>query len=130
MSAVKPLAALSSVDRMIHEPARLMVLSILAGAASVEFRFVLELTGLTKGNLSSHMAKLEGAGLVTVDKSFRGKVPVTTLSMTDAGRTSLRTYRERLAAVVESIPLDSSPRHAPEQSPGPRPRAVRSRNLS
>ena len=105
MSAPHDLTAVLQLDRVIHEPARLLILSILAGAASAEFGFVEELSGLNKGNLSSHLSKLEAAGLVEIKKSFRGKRPLTTLRLTTNGRKSLAAYRQRLAGVVAGIPL-------------------------
>ncbi len=92
------------VDRLLHEPARLLILSILAGAEAVEFRFVEQFSGLSKGNLSSHMSKLEAAGLIEISKAFRGKHPVTTLRMTPQGRQSLSAYRAQLETLVSSIP--------------------------
>lgn len=96
--------SLLQLDRLIHEPARLLILSILAGAESAEFAFVEHLSGLSKGNLSSHLSKLEAAGLVAIEKSFRGKRPLTTLQLTPAGRQGLAQYRKQLAAVVAGIP--------------------------
>ncbi|MHC2117694.1 transcriptional regulator [Stenotrophomonas geniculata] len=96
--------ALLQLDRLIHEPARLLILSILAGAESAEFGFVEHLSGLSKGNLSSHLSKLEAAGLVAIDKSFRGKRPLTTLQLTPRGRTTLAEYRTQLAAIVAGLP--------------------------
>jgi len=96
--------ALLQLDRLIHEPARLLILSILAGAESAEFGFVEHLSGLSKGNLSSHLSKLEAAGLVAIDKSCRGKRPLTTLQLTPMGRTALAEYRTQLAAIVAGIP--------------------------
>ncbi|MCR1807645.1 transcriptional regulator [Stenotrophomonas geniculata] len=96
--------ALLQLDRLIHEPARLLILSILAGAESAEFGFVEHLSGLSKGNLSSHLSKLEAAGLVAIDKSFRGKRPLTTLLLTPRGRTALAEYRTQLAAIVAGLP--------------------------
>ena len=92
------------LDRLIHEPARLLILSILAGAESVEFGFLETLSGLNKGNLSSHLGKLETAELVAIDKSFRGKRPLTTLRITPNGRRALDDYRQRLTAVIAGIP--------------------------
>jgi DNA-binding transcriptional ArsR family regulator len=92
------------LDRLIHEPARLLILSILAGAESAEFGFVEHLSGLSKGNLSSHLSKLEAAGLVAILKTFRGKRPLTTLKLTPSGRNALIEYRKRLANVVAGIP--------------------------
>jgi DNA-binding transcriptional ArsR family regulator len=96
--------AMLELDRLVHEPARLMILSILAGAESVEFRFLETLSGLSKGNLSSHLARLEAAGFVRIDKQFRGKRPLTTLRLTSAGGRALARYREQLARVVAAIP--------------------------
>lgn len=105
MTKSPDLGSFLQLDRLVHEPARLLILSILAGADAVEFRFIETLSGLSKGNLSSHMSKLEGAGLIAVDKAFRGKLPVTTLRLTRAGRLALGDYRQRLADVVANIPL-------------------------
>lgn len=105
MNTPRDHAATLLLDRVIHEPARLMIMSILAGAESVEFRFIEELSGLSKGNLSSHLSKLETAGLIEVCKSFRGKRPLTTLRLTSSGREALSDYRQRLANVVAAIPM-------------------------
>lgn len=107
MSGEHDLVAVLQLDRLIHEPARLLILSILSGAASVEFGFLETMSGLSKGNLSSHLSKLEAAGLVGITKSFRGKRPLTTLHVTDTGRRALADYRQRLALVVASIPNPS-----------------------
>jgi DNA-binding transcriptional ArsR family regulator len=90
---VKPLVGL---DRVVHEPARLALLTILTAADEVEFLFLEQATGLTKGNLSAHMAKLETAGYVEVRKAFRGKLPVTSYRITEAGAKALRKYRAAL----------------------------------
>ena len=76
------------------------ILTVLAEAEEVEFRFLESVTGLTKGNISSHMAKLEAAGYVTVTKRFKGRVPSTSYSITDAGRAALRAYRAALAQLM------------------------------
>lgn len=92
--------AILNLDRLVHEPARLAILTVLAEAEEVEFRFLESVTGLTKGNISSHMAKLEAAGYVTVTKRFKGRVPSTSYSITDAGRAALRAYRAALAKLM------------------------------
>lgn len=92
--------ALVALDRLVHEPARLAILTVLAEAEEVEFRFLESVTGLTKGNISSHMAKLEAAGYVTVTKRFKGRVPSTSYSITDAGRAALQAYRAALAKLM------------------------------
>jgi DNA-binding transcriptional ArsR family regulator len=97
VSRPKPdVRALLELDRLVHEPARLAILTILAAAEEVEFRFLEETTGLTKGNLSSHLSKLESGGYVTVKKSFKGKIPATSLRITREGRRALEGYRSRL----------------------------------
>lgn len=90
--AADHLQALLAVDRVIHEPVRLAILSILAGAQGVEFKFLEGTLGLSKGNLSSHATKLEEAGYIEITKAFRGKTPVTTYHITPAGRKALDGY--------------------------------------
>lgn len=97
------LRSLAEVDRLLHEPARLMITTILYAAETADFLFLLHETGLTKGNLSAHLAKLEEAGYVHIEKTYRGKVPQTLLSLTPAGRTAFESYRRQLKEIVESI---------------------------
>jgi DNA-binding transcriptional ArsR family regulator len=102
MSSPKPdVRALLELDRLVHEPARLAILTILAAAEEVEFLFLEETTGLTKGNLSSHLSKLETGAYLTVKKSFKGKVPATSLRITREGRRALDGYRRRLFVGLE-----------------------------
>jgi len=90
---------MNELDRTIHEPARLRILMILSGVDVADFNFFLETLGLTKGNLSSHMDKLEKAGFVEVIKSFQGKMPHTDFRLTDAGRAALVAYWAELDAI-------------------------------
>jgi DNA-binding transcriptional ArsR family regulator len=90
-----------TLDRVVHEPARLVILTVLAQAEEVEFRFLESVSGLTKGNLSSHIGKLEEAGYLVVKKFFRGKVPATSLKITSAGRSALKKYREQLNRALQ-----------------------------
>jgi DNA-binding transcriptional ArsR family regulator len=94
---------LTEVDRLIHEPARLMLVSLLYAVEKVDFLYLLNETGLTKGNLSSHLSKLEEAGYVNIEKTYRGKVPLTLLSLTDQGRVAVENYRMRLKAIVDHL---------------------------
>jgi DNA-binding transcriptional ArsR family regulator len=89
------------LDRVVHEPARLAILTVLAEAEEVEFRFLEEITGLTRGNLSSHASRLEEAGYITILKEFRGRKPLTSYRMTEAGRQALAAYRAQLRASIE-----------------------------
>lgn len=93
-----------ALDRMVHEPARLAILTVLAEAEEVEFRFLEAVTGLTKGNISSHAAKLEDAGYIEVQKEFHGRVPSTSYRLTTKGREALEAYRSQLRATMD---LDS-----------------------
>ena len=99
--------AVLAVDRLVHEPARLAVLTVLSGAELVEFSFLETVCRLSKGNLSSHLSKLEGAGLVSIDKSFRGKRPLTRVAITDSGRDALERYRQQIAALINSVPTSN-----------------------
>jgi len=83
---------MNDVDRVIHEPARLKLLTILSGLGSADFKFLLQTLGLTKGNLSSHMDRLERAGYVKIVKRFNGKIPRTDYRITNAGRKELTRY--------------------------------------
>jgi len=87
------------LDRMVHEPARLAILTVLTQAGGVEFKFLEQVTRLSKGNLNSHATKLEAVGYVEVIKAFRGKIPVTSFRITDAGRKALASYWKQLLAV-------------------------------
>ncbi len=98
------LQPIANVDRVVHEPGRLMVLACLAVVSKADYLYVLRQTGLTQGNLSSHLAKLEAAGYVAASKSFVGKVPRTLLELTDAGREALNAYRDRLVEVLSRLP--------------------------
>ncbi|HET7651248.1 MAG TPA: transcriptional regulator [Gammaproteobacteria bacterium] len=93
-----------ALDRLVHEPARLLILTVLASAKQVEFTYLEKLSGLSKGNLSSHMSKLEAGGLIAIKKRFRGKRPLTELNLTAAGRKALNDYRQQLIGVMQVLP--------------------------
>jgi len=96
----------NELDRLIHEPARLMLVTILYSVEKVDFLFLLRESGLTKGNLSAHLSKLEAAEYVTIQKTYRGKIPQTLISLTDKGRTAFEAYRTQLENVVQKITED------------------------
>src|SRR5512137_385121 len=98
------LEPIASVDRVVHEPGRLMVLACLAVVTRADYLYVMRQKGLTQGNLSSHLAKLEAAGYVAVEKTFVGKVPRTLLQLTDKGRAALGAYRDSLVDVLRRLP--------------------------
>jgi len=95
---------IADVDRVIHEPARLMLVTMLYAMDSADFLYLLKETGLTKGNLSSHLSRLQDAGYVEIDKTFRGRIPLTVCRLTERGRTAFFVYLEKLGRVVECMP--------------------------
>lgn len=85
-----------SIDRLIHEPVRLLIMANLFVVETADFLYLMNQLDLTFGNLSSHMSKLEEAGYINVEKEFQDKKPVTRLSLTDVGREAFSDYRERM----------------------------------
>ena len=94
------LQQIAGIDRLIHEPARLMIMAYLYVVESADFLFLMRQTGLTPGNLSSHTNKLEAAGYVEIVKEFVDKKPHTMLRLTDAGRDAFQEYRESMKKVL------------------------------
>jgi DNA-binding MarR family transcriptional regulator len=82
-------------DPLIHQPARLAIMAVLAGCASADFSYLLEATDIDKGSLSKHLSKLEDAGYVQITKSFKGKYPNTSAAMTPKGRKAFKQYRKQ-----------------------------------
>jgi DNA-binding MarR family transcriptional regulator len=102
---VRPsLASLTEVDRLVHEPARLAVMSLLYVVDSADFTFLMNQTGLTWGNLSAHMSKLEEASYVEVEKSFKGRRPNTSFRLTSQGREAFHNYIQQLKQVLKDLP--------------------------
>lgn len=95
---------LSEIDKVIHEPARLLILAYLYVIESADFLFLMNQTGLTRGNLSSHLSKLETAGYVKITKEFVKKIPHTLLQLTKKGRDAFQTYRQNMIHVLENLP--------------------------
>jgi DNA-binding MarR family transcriptional regulator len=88
--------AITDVDRLIHEPSRTVIMAILYAVDSADFVYIQHETGLTKGNLSVHLSKLEEAGYINIEKTFRGKIPMTLCKMTDTGKKAFEEYRLQL----------------------------------
>jgi len=95
---------LAEIDRLVHEPARLAVMALLYVVDSADFTFVTNQTGLSWGNLSAHMTRLEEAGYLEVEKRFKGRRPNTSLRLTAAGRSAFQEYRRRLKQVLDDLP--------------------------
>jgi len=99
--ANEDLQILAGIDKVIHEPARLMILGTLHAVESADFLFVERQTGLTRGNLSSHMSKLENSGYIEITKEFVDKIPRTLLRITDEGRTALLEYTNNMKQILD-----------------------------
>jgi DNA-binding transcriptional ArsR family regulator len=100
---MEPFEEVAALDRLVHEPARLAILSTLWSCDSADFLFVQRLTGLTKGNLSNHLARLEEAGLLDIDKKFVSKMPRTFLRLTDKGRIAIERHWQQLDRLRQGV---------------------------
>ena len=103
MPADKNLETIADLDRVVHSPARLMILAYLAAVEEADFIFLMNQVGLTRGNLSSHLNTLEEAGYVDIQKEFVDKVPRTLIRLTEAGRNAIQTYRDQMRTVIEDL---------------------------
>ena len=92
---------ISGLDRVIHEPARLTIVALLSSITSADFLFLLKESGLTKGNLSVHLSRLEQAGYIQVEKTFRGKIPHTEYRLTQKGKSAFDQYRKSLGLIFD-----------------------------
>lgn len=110
---------MSGIDKTIHEPARLRILTLLASVDAMDFSFLLATLGLTKGNLSSHMDRLEKVGYVAVEKTFNGKVPHTQYAITGEGRGALDEYWQELDAIRQMAPPEADATIASTQQDAP-----------
>ena len=94
---------ISEIDKLIHEPARLAIMAQLYVVEKSDFLFLLPQTGLTTGNLSRHISKLEEAGYVKVEKEFLNKKPHTILQLTEEGRAVFGKYIEDMRNIMEEL---------------------------
>ena len=97
----KLIRQVAELDRLVHEPARLSILTLLFMLDSADFLYLQHETGLTRGNLSSHLSKLEEAGYIHIEKTYRGKVPLTLCSLTEKGKDAFELYRKQLKQFVD-----------------------------
>ena len=95
---------LVDINQVIHAPARLMVLTYLYVVESVDYVYLMRLTRLTWGNLSTHLTKLEETGYIAIKKEFRGKKPHTTIHLTKQGRAAFREYKKSMQQVLDDLP--------------------------
>ena len=94
---------LAEIDRVIHEPARLLLVATLSVVESADFLFLMNQTKLTRGDLSSHLSKLEAAGYVEIKKEFVEKIPRTLLRLTEEGKNAFIEYRQKMQQVLDSF---------------------------
>lgn len=87
---------ITELDKLLHEPARLAIMTALANCESANFVFLQNLTGLSKGNLSSHLSKLEEAKLIEIEKSFVGKIPNTNITLSESGAKAIAEHWRKL----------------------------------
>ncbi len=92
------------VNRLIHEPARYLIMAYLYVVESADFLFLERQTGLTKGNLSSHLSKLESEGYVQIRKEILNKKPHTMLALTRTGRNAFEAYRRSMKRMLDNLP--------------------------
>ena len=95
---------MAELDPHVHQPTRLRILMLLSGVDSADFNFLLNTLGVTKGNVSSHMARLEEAAYVKITKSFNGKIPNTSYSLTRRGRSGLEDYWRAIDEIRRGVP--------------------------
>lgn len=88
------------LDPLLHSELRLAVMSLLIGAESADFVYLRKATEASAGNLSVQLDKLARAGYITVEKSFRGKMPCTVCRITDTGRAAFAAYVEALKSYI------------------------------
>jgi len=101
-------AGIQDIDRLIHEPSRLMIMAQLYVVQSADFLFLQNQTGMTPGNLSAHLSKLEDAGYVEVTKEFLDRKPHTALGLTKKGREAFKEYRKTIKQVFSHLPKEST----------------------
>ena len=89
------------IDPVIHERARLAIVSALAVAPEMSFNELKAALSLTDGNLSAHGRTLENAGYIKVNKTFKGRKPYTTMSLTAKGRKAFQSYLDTLTRIIE-----------------------------
>ncbi|NMC11400.1 MAG: transcriptional regulator [Chloroflexi bacterium] len=94
---------ITNLDRLIHEPSRLAIMAVLSACESADFSYLLNATGLSKGNLSAHLSKLEENGYIKIIKSFKGKYPNTVCSLSTTGRQAFDSYRRQYMAIAKQF---------------------------
>jgi DNA-binding MarR family transcriptional regulator len=97
------LQRIADLNRTIHAPARLMILALLSVIDTADFTFLMTQTNLTRGNLSTHLKKLEEAGYINVTKEFVERIPRTLIRLTYEGREAIQSYRDNMQQVLNEM---------------------------
>ena len=97
------LQKVDEIDRIIHSPTRLKIMIVLSALVDADFTFLTRTTGLTRGNLSANLRKLEEVGYVSIEKGYVERVPRTLVELTDKGRDALQSYNENMRAVLDDL---------------------------
>lgn len=97
------LQRVGEIDRTVHSPTRLKILIVLSAVVNADFTFLARTTGLTRGNLSANLRKLEEVGYISIEKGYVDRVPRTLVELTDEGRSALQTYTENMQAVLNVL---------------------------
>jgi DNA-binding MarR family transcriptional regulator len=98
--AADSLPEIMNIDRLVHSPARLSILAYLSVVEEGDAVYLLNQTGLTWGNLSANVTRLQEAGYIEVVKEFRGKKPHTLLRLTDKGRKAFQGYQNKMKGLL------------------------------
>lgn len=101
---IKEIHPLAEIDQVIHAPARLMILVLLYVVESLDYVFLKNQTGLSWGNLSTHLAKLENAGYVVIEKGYQGKKTQSKIELTPRGREAFKNYKSNIQTVLDDLP--------------------------
>jgi len=102
-SSTEELQPIADIDPLIHAPTRLKIMAYLSIVESADFSFLMRQTGITRGNLSVNLRKLEEAGYVSITKEFVDRIPRTLIRLTEAGSQAIQTYRENMQNVLNDL---------------------------
>jgi DNA-binding MarR family transcriptional regulator len=102
-SSNEDLQPISDIDPLVHAPTRLKILAYLSIVESADFTFLMRQTGLTRGNLSVNLRKLEEAGYISITKEFVDRIPRTLVRLTDEGRQAIQAYRDNMQTVLNDL---------------------------
>lgn len=99
-------SGIAEIDRMVHEPARLMVMASLYVVESADYTYLMRQADITWGNLSAHVSKLEEAGYIEIEKTYQGKRPYTLLRMSPQGREAFKKYVKKMKNIMDNLEMD------------------------